>query len=130
MPRDTDFATLAGLIEADGSVGICVNNPTTHIVRVRFFNTDTELIDWVNQVFGGRVGIGTSNTSYGQDKICLKVEWNGKKAQPILERISPYFHGNKGKVVQYALQHLSCDNLNEKEVIAEAMHILNLRGGK
>ncbi len=64
-----DFATLAGLIEADGSIGIHRNNPNTRIAVVRFFNTDGDLINWVLKVFGGGVSIANSNTSYGGEEV-------------------------------------------------------------
>jgi len=127
--HEIDFATLAGLIEADGSIGICRNNPNTHIVRVRFFNTDLDLINWVLETFGGRIALANSNTSYGRRK-CLRVEWIGQTSLPILTGIRPYLHGRKNKVAEYAIEQLSCVDIERREVISDAMHILNLRGGK
>lgn len=126
---DTDFANLAGLIEADGSIGISKNNSNTHIVRLRFFNTDLKLINWVVDVFGGRIALANSNTSYGR-KPCLRVEWTGQKALPIIEGMKPYLHGRKFKVAEHAIEHLTSADFDRKEVLSEAIHILNLKGGK
>lgn len=125
MLLDTDFANLAGLIEADGSIGINKNNPNTHIVRLRFSNTDLILINWVVDVFGGKIAIANSNSTLGK-KMCLRVEWTGQKALPLLEGMKPYLHGRKLKVAGHAIEHLTSTDLDRREVLSEAVRILNL----
>jgi len=91
---------------------------------LRFFNTDEELINWVIETFGGKVAIANSNSSYGH-KRCLRVEWIGQKALPILEGIKIYLHGKKARVAEYAIEQLSCVDTERRGAISEAMHILN-----
>ena len=126
--RKVDFANLGGLIEADGRIGIHKNGPNTRIAVVRFYNTDSALLNWVLETFGGSVKVANSNSSLGH-KICLRIVWSGQKALPILEGIKPYLHGRKANIAAYAIEHISNTDQVECAALSEAVLILNEKGG-
>lgn len=116
MPTEIQWAYLAGLLDGEGDIIIAKNGAKTTIVRVRVSNTDLKMIEWIQENFGGHIAEANSNTSYGH-KICLRVGWNGKKAEPILLGTLPYLLTKKARLAGLALKHIKEDNLDEREAL-------------
>ena len=57
--KDTDLAYMAGLIDGEGTIFIYIDNRGREHRILNIGNTNRELLEWVESVFGGRVCRGS-----------------------------------------------------------------------
>lgn len=141
MLTPTEWAYLAGLIDGEGSISIGRQSGKPTSAKVRFNNTDRDVIDWVKNRFGGLECEANSNSSYGK-KICWRLDWNGSNTIPILEGMLPYLV-IKGQLALVALEYLALtknqggtpktipsESWEKRDVLCQVASLLNAKGGK
>lgn len=99
-----DAAYVAGLIDGEGCITMVCQAPAKrsraksdlHYVLVTITNTHIGIMEWLQEVVGGRAANRTEGTK-SQDRMVQnnwkdRYEWRvtGKKAYALLEQIEPY----------------------------------------
>lgn len=88
--KDTDIAWIAGLFEGEGSITI-VNN----VVRVTIQMTDLDILQRVQDVFGGRIYSCSKQVDHHKDSWKWTIT-STKEALEFIQLIYPYL-GNRRK---------------------------------
>lgn len=92
MTRELDLARLAMATDCEGCIAIVKHKSVNsrvgyaYVLKVTLSNSDFNLIDWINNCFGG--SIFSNLTSKG--KRYFEVVFNGKDAAKILTDMRPY----------------------------------------
>lgn len=128
-----DACYLAGMIDADGSVGIYSGNDRKPRVHVSVSNTDYDFLMWVKSV----TGMGSVNRQRaGTDKWKPSFQWNctTRAAVTLLSQIEPYMRIKKDRAQLAIAFHLSLEtpagrlNVAQQETYRTQMMELNHRG--
>lgn len=128
--NDTEWAYLAGIIDGEGCIRLAnCGYAKRRVIDLRIYNTDVRLIEWLRDNLGGY--------AYAHNKkahVCWQVHWSSKRAKVIIEHVLPYLIVKKEQA-EIALsfqrligkngQRVSSDNLSKRDVLLEAMSILN-----
>jgi hypothetical protein len=95
VPKDTDWAYAAGLVDGDGSINISKErrydrpNPFYFRVNVRVAQTDMAALIWLKEIFGGCIYF--QNRQRGNRKTCWCWSIRSRKLiVTFLESILPY----------------------------------------
>lgn len=142
MTEPIDLAYAAGIIDGEGSISISVAQPNYgrnspyYYVLVKVGNTDLVLVNWLRKSFGGSI----QTHEYNNSKWKTLYTWSlsTQQAARFLEDILPYLK-LKWEQAEIALnlcsvtsscnrEGLSDLDINYRQVLKEAMHILNKRG--
>lgn len=85
----TDLAYLAGIIDGEGCFSIYSGGPREFQLRVYVVNTNKDLIDWLQDTFGGLV---YSRNSTKNPHWRTKYEWvlDGKMTEHLIPKVQPY----------------------------------------
>jgi hypothetical protein len=90
--EDTVLAYTAGIIDGEGNIGIYANNSNGNPVyrmRVRVSNTNTKIIFWLKDLYGGSTGVNKVKSGHN-----WKPAWywtiSCNTALGFLEQIYPY----------------------------------------
>lgn len=130
---DADAAYLAGMIDADGSVGIYGDSKRKHRVQVTISNTDYDFLLWVKQVTSvGSVNKQRAGTAHWKPTF----QWccTSKAAVTFLTQLAPFMRVKKDRA-QLAIEfHLSLEtpdgrlNVAQQDTYRAQMMELNHRG--
>jgi hypothetical protein len=92
-------AYIAGLIDGEGTIGMFANaapsrpRPAT-LARVKIGMTDERMIRWLQRVTtDGQVSSWQGNGA--RQKRCHVIQWNGRKALPLLRAVLPFLRLKK-----------------------------------
>jgi hypothetical protein len=93
MPRDTDLAYLAGIIDADGYVTATINDkPNCFWVgpSIGITGSRREPHDLAGEIFGGRVSEHQPTRERGHHRMQFHWQRQGRSAVPVLEALLPF----------------------------------------
>ena len=91
MTRD-EIVYLAGIIDGEGSVTIVARDDprttrTQFQPRVLIFNTNAELMDWIQERFGGTL---LSDPARPGRRTCYRLIWAGRRVIELLYKVRPF----------------------------------------
>ncbi len=93
----TTLAYVAGVFDGEGSVVIGLSKRQrkygvvpNHWLQVGITNTNRELIEWLQLVFGGHISDNSHSPSRKHQRPCWAWRIMSKQAQTFLESIHPY----------------------------------------
>lgn len=112
MISNTDAAYIAAFIDADGSISLNVREVEKgrdYYVLVQIANTDIEVLEWIQSLFGGTIHNKGTNKARGGKRDVFNLVYNGLKAKFILESILPYIRIKKTRCI------LALDFISEVE---------------
>lgn len=148
----TDWAYSAGIVDGEGSIFIKRTKPNgrqrgkscQHTLVVIVTNTDLQLLDWLQGLFGGSVGLPKqpqSSAVIRGTRPCKVWQVGGARASAVLRGILPYmrikreqaeigiaFHGAKRAQVVRWREPLDPQQIAEREGFRERLGALNGRG--
>ena len=105
---------LAGMIDADGSIGTTTTGATRNLVgRVIIANTNQEFLYTVKSQFGGTVTIRKKGAKEGW-KPFGSIAWTNRQAEIILENVLPFLIIKK-KQAELCLELIQMKNLAKNE---------------
>ena len=128
--EDTLLAYSAGLVDGDGSIVIGCSKrkgqSDNHWLQVGIANTNKELIDWLQETFGGHVSLNTSDARIQSGRRpCYHWRLMGKEASDFLKLLRPYLRIKVDQATtaiefqEYASStHLSITKVGKSEVVA------------
>ena len=80
---------LAGIVDGEGSINLLAKPKTQQIqLRLQVANTSTELIDWLQSNFGGKVYEHKMHSTYHKQRYDWVV--TGKEAKELIRLILPF----------------------------------------
>jgi len=92
-PTEFEWSYLAGILDGEGNIFLQIKSDRAKTcalnIRVRIANTDKDLMDWIQEKFGGNLTISKGRTFH--HKIVYQIAWY-KQAEVlrILEGVLPY----------------------------------------
>lgn len=98
------FSYVAGLMDGEGSIVIGVSKnrkgskSPSHWLQVGIINTDKNLINWLNNTFGGHISDNSHSPSRKKQRPCWAWRIMSNEAQVFLEKIYPYVHIKKTQI--------------------------------
>jgi len=103
---------MAGLIDAEGSVSVTMNQHRGEFyASLRLANTDLNLLDWVQERFGGARSV--QQKRMGKSKAVHRLYWIGADCYQPLTLIQPYVIV-KYELVRNLITLCEVDNLYDK----------------
>ncbi len=140
---ETEIAYLAGIVDGEGTIQIITqtnkNKPgwpayTTGALFVT--NSNVELLDWIQQRFGGSRTKGRRVTNRNW-KLVYKLQFYGEAAERVVRMIQPYLVTKQKQAALFlqlrermrTFQHpLSADERATREGLSATCKALNARG--
>ena len=137
---ESDWAYLAGFIDADGNIGTNpwkrkIDGEPRYGIRLSITNSDRNIINWLVTNFGGSVFL-TNKNSPRHHRSTWRWTVTGKSAEPIMRHTIPYLKV-KGKHAELGLQFIttlglsnrvSKENIELRSYIAAQLKRMNQRG--
>jgi len=97
MPTEVQLAYIAGLIDGEGSIQLSRHTQGQMQPQVRLFNTDLNMINFVNEVIGGNIQVH-SDTRPEHKKPVYRLCWSRRsKIVEILRALEPYMITKKAQ---------------------------------
>lgn len=142
MAAEVEWAYLAGLVDADGT--ICLTKPrkhyNSHQLSVRVSNTDKGLISWLRNIFGGTIAFHKRKKNSQKHADAFSWGLFGTKLDVLLEKIYPYLQRKKFQAVvaldfRRTLRRAGRKRISEqvskyRDVLCNEMQRLNRKGPK
>lgn len=147
-PTQEDFSYFAGYIDAECSLGVSKSmskNKPNFSYKIRFIcgTTDSAVIEWIFNRFGGHIHYSSKTQPNWKDKIFISISC--KKLYEILPNIIPFLRLKKEvceKIMEFQKTNLANggDRTSEyfkkrysevvrvREDLIKSIHLLNLKG--
>jgi hypothetical protein len=106
VPRGV-YSYLAGLVDADGSIGLRIEKRGSLSLRLTVYNTNETVMDWLKIHYSGN--IYRSERSNPKHKPQFQWSVNGSYAEVILRAIEPYM------IIKQARERLGIEAWNSRQ---------------